>query len=163
MTTKVKQYSLEYFAKKCIDGWDPTDQFVQIISEYVRGGNHHPQVAYEGPAVFFAAALYTERFKKGGGSTSGFYPTGSRLAQRMAKLLHITPGTRVLDPGSGFGALSWAIEQVKGVPIMCEFSNMINRIANAAWSDRGDNFVPCEDFLSDFVSPRFDAVIANPP
>jgi predicted RNA methylase len=168
---KEKVYSLEYFAKKGIQGWDPTNEFVDIVSTYATNGNRHPQIAYEGPAPYFAAALYAEHYKRGGGTGSGFFPTNMRIADQMVDWLGAGEGMTILDPGAGFGALGWAVQQRGAKPIMLEWAQWINRIGNAAWGVKltpdlsfdGDLPIALADFVNGYAPPPFDAVIANPP
>ena len=155
--TPQKTFSLRYFAAALLDTSDFKPRLVEAVRTYAQGGNHHPQVAYEGPAPFFAAALYAEIYK--GSGHGGFYPTPLREATEMAEWLHVDQGMTVLDPGSGFGALSWAVQQAGGTPIQVECAQYLREIGSAAWPAP----IACDDFLSGFIPPPFDAVIANPP
>ena len=138
--SKTKKYSLAYWAKKCMNAWSPEKDLLAAVQEYVQNGEH-TQIDFNGTPLELATALYLERFKRG------------------TPALNIVSGMRVLDPGCGFGALSQAVEQRGGVPILVEYSNAIVPIAQALW---GEKRVHYADFTDGFRPPAFDATIVNP-
>lgn len=158
-----KKYSIAYWGKMLRDDTpDFKAAMIQTVEKYTKNGGH-PQIEWEGPAPFFTAELYWQVYRQSVHDT--FYPTPLRTAQLMADWLSVSTGMVVLDPGSGFGALSWAVEQRGGQPLMVEDALQINLLANAAWCDHGLNLIPQLDFLDvkKYQPPPFDAVIVNPP
>jgi len=155
--TKAKKYSLDYWVKKCMNAWAPEKDILAAVQEFVKNGTHS-QIAFDGTPLEFAHALYLSRFKRGTPWT-GFFPTPAPAAQQAANRLPINRGAVVLDPGCGFGALSYAVQQRGAVPIMVEYSNAVVPIAQAVW---GEDRVHYSDFLDGFRPTEFDAVITNP-
>jgi len=137
--------------------WSPEKDLLAAVQEYVQNGEH-TQIDFNGTPLELATALYLERFKRGT-PWSGFFPTPAPVATQAEEVLSITPGMRVLDPGCGFGALSQAVEQRGGVPILVEYSNASVPIAQALW---GEKRVHYADFTDGFRPPMFDATIVKP-
>jgi predicted RNA methylase len=119
----------------------------------------HPEIDFSGTPLELATALYLERFKRGT-PWSGFFPTPAVAAAWAADLLPLNRGAVVLDPGCGFGSLSYAAQQRGAVPQMVEWSSAVVPIAQAIW---GEAQVQYRDFLDGFRPTEFDAVLANPP
>lgn len=95
------------------------------------------------------------------------FPTPRDLAERMADLLDVQHGQRVLEPSAGTGMLLGAIG-CRNIGLDQEHAGLthaieINRIlAGRLQADFPLTRVYCEDFLS-FNPGEFDRIIMNPP
>jgi len=91
----------------------------------------------------------------------GAFYTPAPLAKRMAHLAGIAPGSRVLEPSAGRGALALAC-RAAGAEVLCV---EIDDVSRAALVKLGFD-VLAGDFLHDVAPirhPPFDAVVMNPP
>lgn len=154
---KQKRYSLAYWAKQNLRGFDAEPALLDAVQRYARDGEH-PEVEFAGTPRDFCNALYLEAHKRLR-PRPGAYPTPMPVARRMAASLGAAVTGSVLDPGAGYGNLSAAVRELGGRPLSVEI---------VPWfCDLADTFglnVVCADFLAGTDPPcSFGAVIVNPP
>lgn len=87
-----------------------------------------------------------------------FFPTPAHVAQRMARMAHITKDTRVLEPSAGNGNLADAAKADGGVVDVIEISSQLRDILTA----KGYNVV-ATDFDAFTPDQPYEAILMNPP
>ena len=156
---KVKQYSVAVWTKRATQfNSQPEIKIAEAVRLFV-AQSEHPEINFTGTPLELVNAIYLEWRKRA--PYPGLYPTPLAVARQAADWLGVQPGQRVLDPGSGFGNLSWAVQQCGGVPIMVEFGWTAYHLAQAVWDQTG-LAITYADFLDGYHPPTFDAVIVNP-
>jgi predicted RNA methylase len=156
-TMKTKKYSLAYWVKQHTRFVSqPENVLLDAINTYVECGEH-PTLSFTGSALELANALYIE-WRKKPGAYPGLFPTPLDLALRAARLLNLQPGQTVLDGGSGFGNLSWAVRECGGAPVGVEVQPWVRQVNQALGLG-----AELGDLLDGYTPPPFDAAILNPP
>lgn len=142
-----KQYLLVDDALQCLGGkWDK------------KAKGH---VFDEDPAELIESVIETGTFARPKKADNfGFFPTPSNLVREMLRRAGVTPGSRVLEPNGGDGAIAEMAAEIVG------HGNVVTvelQEKNAAIL-REKGFEPVVgDFLAFDTDERFDFVLMNPP
>jgi len=86
----------------------------------------------------------------------GFFPTPTRIADRMVTAADVRPGDRVLEPSAGTGRLADAAQAAGATVHVAESSHLLREELTA----RGHQLVG-EDALR--ISGTYDKILMNPP
>ena len=86
----------------------------------------------------------------------GFFPTPSRICERVVDAANIRPGMTVVEPSAGKGDLALAARAAGGVVVVAEVNGALREVLAAhGWQAAG------EDMFE--VLGTFDRVVMNPP
>lgn len=155
---KAKKWSLEYYVKQRVGGWDGPKALTAAVQQFIKDPESC-EFVFSGSPLELANAIYLFWHKRSKGSINGgFFPTPLPVALDLARMLPGDVGTKVLDPGAGFGNLSWAAMQ--------EGYDAVGVEIGTEWAELASLFglpVTQGDFLGGYQTPKFDAVMVNPP
>lgn len=92
----------------------------------------------------------------------GYFPTPAGLVARMIEAAELAPGSRVLEPSAGSGAIADALRDAGHAVDCIERDSSLRAILTA----KGHNLIG-HDFTEEtpeaYPAPLYDAVIMNPP
>ena len=157
-----KKYSMTWYVKKYMGGWDWDKMFMDEVKKFVDLGEH-PNIDFSGTPIEFANQMYAEG-KKRLTVYGGAYFTPLPVALDLVDMVGARPGMTIFDPCAGIGNLMWAAQERGAEAFGFEIQLPLAHAAQALGFDveLGDSRE--KDYFHVVWGQReFTQVVVNPP